>query len=82
MADKNMSLEDKVMYILLSLADKEEKEIIEKSKKLDNSDSDSRQRLMIELQIQVQKLTQTFNAVSNLMKAFHDASMNAIRNFR
>ncbi len=82
MADKNMSLEDKVMYILLSLADKEEKEIIEKSKKLDNSDSDSRQRLMIELQIQVQKLTQTFNAVSNLMKAFHDASMNAVRNFR
>mgnify|MGYP005838681945 CR=1 FL=1 len=81
-ADGKMSLEDKVMYVLLSLANKEEKEILAKSKKLDDASSDSRQRLMIELQIQVQKLTQTYNALSNLMKTFHEASMNSIRNFR
>lgn len=81
-ADGKMSLEDKVMYVLLSLANKEEKDILTKAKKLDDASSDSRQRLMIELQIQVQKLTQTYNALSNLMKAFHEASMNSIRNFR
>jgi hypothetical protein len=81
-ADGKMSLEDKVMYVLMSLSAKEEKEILKKSHQLDDASSDSRQRLLIELQIQVQKLMQTYSALSNLMKAFHETSMNSIRNFR
>ncbi|OGF65096.1 MAG: hypothetical protein A2Y62_10475 [Candidatus Fischerbacteria bacterium RBG_13_37_8] len=82
MADKTIPLEDKVMMVLLSMAEQQETEILNQAQKLDSSSPESRQRLMIELQIQVQKLTQTISALSNMMKTFHEASMNSIRNFR
>jgi len=81
-ADKNLSLEDKIMFILLTLAEKQEKEILEQAKKLEKSSPESRERIQIELQIKVQKLQQTFQALSNLLKAFHETSINAIRNIR
>ncbi len=81
-ADKNLSLEDKIMFILLTLAEKQEKEILEQAKKLEKSSPESRERIQIELQIKVQKLQQTFQALSNLLKAFHETSINTIRNIR
>lgn len=42
----------------------------------------SEQRWMMELQREQEKLTKTYNLISNLMKAWSDTQMNAIRNLR
>ena len=82
MADKNLSLEDKVMAVLMTLAEKQEKEILDQAAQLDKSSNESRERGMIELQVKVQKLSQTFESLSNLLKVFHETAMNSVRNIR
>ncbi|MBN2360622.1 MAG: hypothetical protein JXR83_14295 [Deltaproteobacteria bacterium] len=42
----------------------------------------SEQRWMMELQREQEKLTKTYNLISNLMKAWSDTQMNAVRNLR
>lgn len=81
-ADKNLSLEDKIMYILLTLAEQQEKEVLDQAKKLEKASPESRERIQVELQIKVQKLQQTFQALSNLLKTFHETVLNTIRNLR
>jgi hypothetical protein len=81
-ADSSMSLEDKVMAVLMKLAETQEKEILDQANKLENSPKESRDKLMIELQIKMQKLTQTYSTLSNTLKAFHETALNSIHNIR
>jgi len=81
-ADKTVSLEDKVMAVLMRLAEKQEQEILDQANTLDKSPQKSRDKIMIELQIKVQKLSQTFQTLSNTLKVFHETAMNSVRNIR
>ena len=49
---------------------------------LDIGEGRSEALQLIELQRAISRETQTYEAVSNVMKARHDAAMNSIRNFR